>query len=97
MPILQRIRILKSDTRARYDPVTGYSWTRNIDANTLNTNLTPTAEVKIADPLLDATTFAPRPGSPALGAAVDARSLMSASLAGAGGSYLPTHHNIGAR
>jgi hypothetical protein len=97
MPILQRIRILKSDTRARYDPVTGYSWTRNIDANTLNTNLTPTAEVKIADPLLDATTFAPRPGSPALGAAVDARSLMSASLAGTGGSYLPTHHNIGAR
>jgi len=82
---------------AQYDSSTGYSWTRGIDGNTANTSLRPTADVKVADPLLDATTFAPRPGSPAVGTAVDVRSLLGASLWSAVGAYLPTHDNIGAR
>jgi hypothetical protein len=82
---------------AQYDGSTGYSWTRDIDSNKANTSISPTSEVKIADPILDATSFAPRSGSPALGAAVDAKALLSGALLSTGGSYIPTHGNIGAR
>jgi hypothetical protein len=83
---------------ARYDTATGYSWTRGINSNTVNHGLTPpSAEVKVTNPMLDGTTFVPRTGSPAIGAAVDVRALLSSALLSTGGSYLPTHRNLGAR
>jgi hypothetical protein len=81
---------------AQYGGSTGYSWTRVINSNRTNTGLTPTAEVQVADPLLDAT-FTPLPGSPALGTAVDARALLPGTLATTGAAFIPTHGNVGAR
>jgi hypothetical protein len=82
---------------AQYDSSRGYSWTRGLNSNTVNHGLTPSAEVKVTNPMLDGTTFVPRTGSPALGAGVDVRTMLNADQLRTGGSYLPTHGNIGAR
>jgi hypothetical protein len=75
---------------------TGLWWTNDIDANSANANLTPSPGVSVANPMLGSD-FTPLPGSPALGTAFPASALMSDALLSTASSYLPAHHNIGAR
>jgi hypothetical protein len=82
---------------AQYDGSAGFSWRRDIDANALNRSLSPSSEVRVANPLLDTGSFAPLPGSPALGTGIAVRSLMSDALLQTGGAYMPSDSNVGAR
>jgi len=82
---------------SQFDGSTGYTWRSDIDTNTRNTNLSPTAEVMVIDPLLDPTTFEPRAGSPALGNGIEVGVFMTDAMLNTGASYLATHGNIGAR
>ena len=82
---------------AQYNGSSGYSWRSDIDSNTANRNLNPGSAVQVANPLLDANTFAPLAGSPALGTGIAARTLMSDALRQTGSAYMPSHNNVGAR